>query len=43
MTDTELIQGAYLQGFEPSAEDLTAAHLYQEAERYLYYLALATA
>lgn len=35
MTATSIIEGAYLAGFEPSSEDLTAEALYEEAQAYL--------
>lgn len=39
-TDYSTIEGAYLAGFEPSADDLTGAALLKEAEQYLYSLIL---
>lgn len=39
----KIIEAAYLSGFEPSSDCLPVERLYQEAERYLCYLALATA
>lgn len=35
MTDYSIIEAAYLTGFEPSAEDLTEAALFEEAQAYL--------
>lgn len=31
----QIIQGAYLTGFEPSSDDLTGEALYQEAQEFL--------
>lgn len=31
----QIIEAAYLAGFEPSADDLTAEALYQEANEFL--------
>lgn len=31
----QIIEAAYLAGFEPSADDLTAEALFQEANEYL--------
>lgn len=31
----EIIEGAYLAGFEPSNEELTAEQLFAEAQEYL--------
>lgn len=36
MAQTELIQAAYLMGFEPSSDDLTGAALYNEAVDFIY-------
>lgn len=36
MTDNAIIEGAYLAGFEPSNDNLTAEDLLREAEGYLY-------
>lgn len=30
-----IIEGAYLMGFEPSSEDLTADALFEEAQEYI--------
>lgn len=35
MIDRGIIEAAYLTGFEPSAEDLTEAALFEEAQAYL--------
>ena len=35
MIDRGIIEAAYLIGFEPSAEDLTEAELFEEAQEYL--------
>ena len=35
MADYSIIEAAYLTGFEPSAEDLTEAALFEEAQAYL--------
>lgn len=35
MTKIELIQGAYLLGYEPSDDDLTEARLFEDAENFL--------
>ena len=35
MIDRGIIEAAYLIGFEPSAEDLTEAALFEEAQEYL--------
>lgn len=37
MTSNEIIEGAYLLGFEPSEDDLTAEQLLKEAESYLFF------
>lgn len=31
-----IIEGAYLQGFEPSADNLTEERIFKEAEQYIY-------
>lgn len=35
MTKTAMIEAAYLSGYEPSADDLTAAQVKEEAIAYL--------
>lgn len=32
---TQIIEAAYLSGFEPSSDNLTPAALYEEAQEYL--------
>lgn len=39
MTQEMIIEGAFLAGFEPSAEGLQKDILFKEAEAYLYRLA----
>lgn len=34
--EQQVIEGAYLSGFEPSGEDLTAGLLFVEAQEYLF-------
>lgn len=35
MIDEKIIQGAFLAGFEPSEDNLTAEQLFTEAEEFL--------
>lgn len=35
MIERSIIEAAYLTGFEPSAEDLAEAALFEEAQEYL--------
>lgn len=35
MTDLNIIEVAYLTGFEPSAEDLSETELFEEAQAFL--------
>lgn len=37
-TDRSIIEAAYLAGFEPSSDNLSAEALYAEAMEYLEYL-----
>lgn len=34
--EQQIIEGAYLMGFEPSSEDITSAQLLEEAQEYLF-------
>ena len=36
MIDNELIEAAYLSGFEPSSDSLTPDELFEEAQGFLY-------
>lgn len=35
-----VIEGAYLSGFEPSSDTITGSALYEEAEDFLYNIAI---
>lgn len=34
--EQQIIEGAYLSGFEPSSENLTAEQLFADAQEYLF-------
>ena len=39
MIQNSIIEAAYLAGFEPSSDNLSAAALFEEAQDYLYNMA----